>query len=324
ETVSGAQCLVSWERACLPKIDGGLGVRDLGLQNTCLLMKLLHRAHDTRDFAWSRWLEAEFGGPLEAPENTDAGTHWASPRRLLPDYRLLTTVEVGDGRSTSFWHDCWLAVGPLADALPALFTHARRPEASVNSVMAAPLRAAFAPRLSTVATEEYTKLTEMLAAIQLTNDPDVRRCPWEDKAHRLNSSKIYKSVVSNGEGIVFRLKKTFSRSIVLTLTPVRFVVRTLRAPHISLLAALSPLVSGTDSASHLEKMMCPPCGKFSRHTVCPPYTSMPSSSSAVGEYGSIVMMLSSDRSPHAMSVSSLDVARMRNFGPADCHPMIVM
>ncbi|TVT98766.1 hypothetical protein EJB05_55904, partial [Eragrostis curvula] len=66
--------------------------------------------------------------------------------------------------------------------------------------MAVPLRAAFAPHLSTVATEEYTKLTEMLATIQLTNDPDVWRCPWEDKAHRLSSSKIYKSVVSNGEG----------------------------------------------------------------------------------------------------------------------------
>ncbi|TVU40060.1 hypothetical protein EJB05_13508, partial [Eragrostis curvula] len=71
-------------------------------------------------------------------------------------------------------------------------------------------------------------------------------------------------------------------------------------------------------------MMCPPCGKFSRRTVCPPYTSMPSSFSDVGKYGSTVMMLSSDRSPHATLASSLDVARMRNFGPADCHQMIVM
>ncbi|GJN36544.1 hypothetical protein PR202_gb25416 [Eleusine coracana subsp. coracana] len=204
ETVSGAQCLVSWERACLPKVDGGLSVRDLGLQNTCLLMKLLHRAHDTRDSAWSHWLEAEFGGPLEAPENTDAGTHWASLRRL-PDYRLLTTVEVGDGCSTSFWHDCWLAVGPLADTMLALFSHACCPEASVHSIMATTMRAAFAPRLSTVATEEFVKLTEMLATIQLTDDPDVRRCPWEDKARRLILSKIYKLVVSNDGWFRFEL-----------------------------------------------------------------------------------------------------------------------
>ena len=132
ETVSGAKCLVNWEQACLRRKDGGLGVRDLRLQNTCLLLKLLHRAHNSRDSAWARWLEVEFGGPMSAPDNTAAGTHWAALRRLLPDYRLLTTVEVGDGRSTAFWHDCWLSTGPLMDAMPALYSHARRKEINLG------------------------------------------------------------------------------------------------------------------------------------------------------------------------------------------------
>ncbi|GJN23221.1 hypothetical protein PR202_gb10850 [Eleusine coracana subsp. coracana] len=75
ETVSGAQCLVSWANACRPKKDGGLGVHDLSLQNTCLLMKLLHRAHTGSDSAWVRWLTTEFGGPLEAPDSTATGAH---------------------------------------------------------------------------------------------------------------------------------------------------------------------------------------------------------------------------------------------------------
>ncbi|GJN24995.1 hypothetical protein PR202_gb12776 [Eleusine coracana subsp. coracana] len=58
ESVSGAQCLVSWGRACLPKEDGGLGVRDLSLQNTCLLMKLLHPAHNATDSAWASGLRS--------------------------------------------------------------------------------------------------------------------------------------------------------------------------------------------------------------------------------------------------------------------------
>jgi hypothetical protein len=148
ETVSGAQCLVSWKKACLPKVEGSLGIRDLRLQNTCLLLKLIHRAQIVENSAWSRWIEMEFGGLLEAPETNAAGTHLASLRRLLPDYRLLTTVEVGDGKNTSFWHDCWTAAGPLAAAYPALASHARRGEVSVHAVLNSPLHHAFPPRLT--------------------------------------------------------------------------------------------------------------------------------------------------------------------------------
>jgi hypothetical protein len=95
---------------------------------------------------------------LEAPETNEAGTHWAAMMRLLPDYILLTTVDVGDGHGKSFWHVCWLAIGPLADALPALYIDVRRPKSSVQCVMSSTLRLAFVPRLSALATEEFTKV----------------------------------------------------------------------------------------------------------------------------------------------------------------------
>ncbi|GJN10304.1 hypothetical protein PR202_ga28387 [Eleusine coracana subsp. coracana] len=40
----------------------------------------------------------------------------------------------------------------------------------------------------------------MLADFSLTIEPDHRRCPWEDEAHRLSSLVIYKSVVSSDSG----------------------------------------------------------------------------------------------------------------------------
>ncbi|TVU01445.1 hypothetical protein EJB05_53095, partial [Eragrostis curvula] len=67
-------------------------------------------------------------------------------------------------------------------------------------MMCSALRLTFVPRLSTAATDEFLKLSELLADIVLTDQPDVRMCPWEDKAHRLSSSAIYKSVVFNGAG----------------------------------------------------------------------------------------------------------------------------
>jgi hypothetical protein len=173
KTVSDAQCLVSWDKSCLSKKDGGLGVRDLQLQNTCMLLKLVHRAHDAKSSAWSRWLDIAFSGLLEAPGSTGAGVHLASLRRLLPDYRLLTTVEVGDGRTTAFWHDCWTAVGPLAEAYPALFTHVRRSEATVHNVMSSSLRHAFVPLFSAAAAEEYVTLSSLVADVALTDDVDV-------------------------------------------------------------------------------------------------------------------------------------------------------
>lgn len=36
----GAHCLIAWTKVCDSKESGGLGIRDLQLQNQCLLLKL--------------------------------------------------------------------------------------------------------------------------------------------------------------------------------------------------------------------------------------------------------------------------------------------
>ena len=56
DTVSGASCLVAWEHVCADKEHGGLGIRDLSLQNTCLLLKLLHRLHQNTGSSWASWV----------------------------------------------------------------------------------------------------------------------------------------------------------------------------------------------------------------------------------------------------------------------------
>jgi hypothetical protein len=47
---SGARCLVAWDLVCRPKEIGGLGIRRLEAQNSCLLVKLVHRLVTTQDF----------------------------------------------------------------------------------------------------------------------------------------------------------------------------------------------------------------------------------------------------------------------------------
>jgi hypothetical protein len=54
DKVSGAKCLVSWEQVCRSRNEGGLGVRSISAQNSCLLLKLLHMLYYATDESWLR------------------------------------------------------------------------------------------------------------------------------------------------------------------------------------------------------------------------------------------------------------------------------
>lgn len=70
---------VSWQSCCLPKTEGGLGLRDFGVWNKTLNLKFI-------------WL-------LFASTTSLAGQ--------------LLSCRVGDGSRISFWYDNWSIHGPL-------------------------------------------------------------------------------------------------------------------------------------------------------------------------------------------------------------------
>jgi len=188
-STSGAQCLVAWKRAYLPKEHGGLGVKDLKTFNQCLLLKLLHRLHHPGDSAWAKWVKnqitvASLAGNIE-------GAHWDSLKELLPTYRAITTTQVGNGISTSFWFDNWLQAGQLAQTFPALHSHATCAIASVADVLAQPIRAHFVTRLSRAAAAELAALEELLDDVHLSADPDNRLCPLAAKDNILRAGPVY-------------------------------------------------------------------------------------------------------------------------------------
>jgi hypothetical protein len=114
---SGARCLVAWDAVCRPKLEGGLGIKCLSDKNECLQMKLVHRLHTDRDAPWPRWVWGDAAGSLPI------GHHWGALAKLMPLYRGISAVAVGDGRRTAFWLDTWVGSQPLCDRLPALFSH---------------------------------------------------------------------------------------------------------------------------------------------------------------------------------------------------------
>ncbi|GJN23279.1 hypothetical protein PR202_gb10915 [Eleusine coracana subsp. coracana] len=198
---SGADCLIAWDLVTRPKECDGLGIRDLAVQNRCLLMKLVHRLHNPTVSSWATWAQEHCDVPSMDGEVAD--DHWEAVRALLPAYQDVTVVQIGNGRTTSFWRDDWLHTGRLADRFPVLFSHTRRPTASVRAVMSDGVRAHLVPRLSRVADEELSALTVALQDVSLSQAPDARRSPMIDSTGKLCTAPLYKLLVDGGSNCDF-------------------------------------------------------------------------------------------------------------------------
>lgn len=121
---SSAKCLVVWENCCKTKELGGLGIRDFGIQNICLLLKLIHRLHCSDSSAWGIWVRQH--ASLATLKGDLHGHHWDMLRSILPLYQALTTSVVKDGSSTTFWNDVWYMDEAFADRFLAIYSHCIR------------------------------------------------------------------------------------------------------------------------------------------------------------------------------------------------------
>lgn len=126
EKCHGSACLIAWEQVTKPKRYGGLRIKDLNIQNKCLLLKLLHRLHSPEESSWASWVLAHADIiSMEGPLSCD---HWDSLRHLASAYRDLTAVTIGNGETTSLWHDAWNDSGRFSELFPVLFSHTLKPE----------------------------------------------------------------------------------------------------------------------------------------------------------------------------------------------------
>ena len=108
---SGAACKAPWDLVLLPKSKGGLGIKDLHVQNKCLLQKFLLKLHEPPTAPWQMWFSNKYGwsssSNLGDVHSSDTAV-WLGILDGLPDFWHFTSVQVGDGAYTSFWHDHWL------------------------------------------------------------------------------------------------------------------------------------------------------------------------------------------------------------------------
>ena len=85
-----------WDKVRQRQDQGGLGIKDLAVQNICLLLKLLHKLHWYRPVFLGEMGEAAF---VPSYAESERGYPWRSLdhlRSLLPLYQAIATVPVGD------------------------------------------------------------------------------------------------------------------------------------------------------------------------------------------------------------------------------------
>ena len=104
---------VKWEVICLPKEDGGLGVKDISNFNTALMGRWVWALSSNHNQLWARILLSKYGGWSDLSSGRDKSWHsqwWRDLRKIYqqPEFSIIQQQmvwKVGGGEKIKFWKD---------------------------------------------------------------------------------------------------------------------------------------------------------------------------------------------------------------------------
>lgn len=110
--------LVSWQQVCLPRNEGGLGVKQLKVWNKAALGKHIWNLNCKANSLWSSWLQANYlkgesFWKIKIPQDCFWGLRKLLQLRDM--YKSSFKVQLGDGRETSLFYDWWTGTVRLSD-----------------------------------------------------------------------------------------------------------------------------------------------------------------------------------------------------------------
>ena len=133
------------------------------------------------------------------PKGELRGHHWEVLRSLLPLYQAITTVTLGNGKSTSFWNDVWFGDDAIADRFPALYSYCTQKDVSVSYAVNSNLQNAFVNKLTTQAAVELGQVQLIIQQTTLDVDSEnTRQSPFSCGHGKLDTSAIYKLLKARG------------------------------------------------------------------------------------------------------------------------------
>ncbi|KAJ4775309.1 RNA-directed DNA polymerase (reverse transcriptase)-related family protein [Rhynchospora pubera] len=105
----GGHCLVNWEKCCLPKINGGLGILHLPSQNIALLSKWIWKLQAEEDSVWTKTIHNLYGTTnLQLLAELDC-TSYGLKDALQGLHVVLASTNISDNGDSINWK--WTADG---------------------------------------------------------------------------------------------------------------------------------------------------------------------------------------------------------------------
>lgn len=180
DSYHGGDCKVAWDVVCSPKDKGGVGIKNLYVQNKCLLQKFLVWLQELGDPSWLLCFRENYGwsatvnlgDPVPRPTQI-----WRDISSGIPEFRRHTCAILG-------WRDFHIVLGwsvdrtvlcPFAHRFPAIHSHCTRPNLSVAQALSSTdLQLFLRPRLSNAALRELQELRSLTNSISVMDQPDRR------------------------------------------------------------------------------------------------------------------------------------------------------
>ncbi|XP_071739661.1 uncharacterized protein [Rutidosis leptorrhynchoides] len=111
---------VLWNDVCLPKDEGGLGIKSLKLWNSALMSSHLWRLMTCKQSLWVQWTHTyklANHNLWDVPISANASWSWRKMLQIRPLVHPFFFYQIGNGRNASAWFDSCGPHGPLINII---------------------------------------------------------------------------------------------------------------------------------------------------------------------------------------------------------------
>lgn len=162
------KALVAWEKCIIPRDKGGLGIKNIKLQNEALLLKHLDKFYNRKDIPWVKLIWQKYYSEGQVPHETTVKSSfwWRDIMSYSDHYKGIAQCKIGDGKTVMLWSDLWNG-HYLQQELPRLYSYAKNIKISVAKYLSnQAIEENFHLPLSMEAHQEWQALSALVLQMQ--------------------------------------------------------------------------------------------------------------------------------------------------------------